>query len=122
MSSYTMKPVDKTFYNIRHKRQTIGSVRKRAVSREWVARIGDLVKYAPTAQQAFYDIVAARNRIDLCGEDDPVKARAALDKRNREIAAQNARVQEIMQPIYDEAARMGLRVYKTRRHRRRIPI
>jgi hypothetical protein len=122
MARYILKPSTESVFFIRYQGKNIGEVRRRAVGNEWIARIGSLVKYASTAQQAFYDIVASRNRIDLCGEDDPVKARAALDKRNAEIERRNAQAERDFAPLLETIEKLGLPYPRPRRRSRRIRI
>lgn len=117
MAKYILKPSTPTAFFIRYRGKNIGHITRKATdTRVWVAKIDSLTEYGSDAKDAFEKIVAARNRIDLCGENDPVKARAALDKRNAQ-AEQEARA---FAPVLDIARQLGLPV--PRRRGRRILI
>jgi G3E family GTPase len=102
MSSYVLKnTVPGRIFDIRLGGSKIGCVRK--IDDHFLAFTtgsGPMRRaQAHTAQAAFQDLVAILNRIDLCGEDDAAKARAALAERNARTEAHNAQVRKDMEPL-----------------------
>jgi len=88
MAKYILKPSTESVYFIRYRGSNIGSVFKHATEPKWVSKIGAHVAYGPTAADAFHAIVAIRNRVSICGENDHDKAEAALRERNERTAAE----------------------------------
>lgn len=90
MSNYYLKTQATDMYQITLSRAVVGFVRKvRQGENEgkFVGKIGDVVKYEPTAQAAFDAAVRACNRIAICGEDNEEKAREVIAERNAETRA-----------------------------------
>lgn len=124
MSRYIAKPVSESVWHIRQGGRKIGDIITRAGNRrDWRAKIGEHVGTGRTVREAFDAVITIVNRIELCGENDPVKARKALDQRNREIEARNEARRIIEQPMVDAVERFaraaGLPMMPRRRPRRK---
>lgn len=86
---YTLKPSTENVFFITSGRVKWGQV-VRAKDGQWVATMvmGTLIERADTAANAFHALMRARNRIQLCGENNEEKARAVLAERNARVRAE----------------------------------
>jgi hypothetical protein len=110
---YSLKGISPTVSEIKLGRDKIGTVTQYGSRYTAVVRAKDgrrVEKTDTTPRRAFQQIVAALNRIDICGEDDAGKAFAALRRRNEEQAAFAREVNQMI----------GLNVVTLRRRRVRI--
>lgn len=83
--AYTMTQISKSCYRITQGREKVGMVTKQDDG-SWVASLRNRrTEKSGTAVDAFKAAVKTANRIALCGEDDELKARAALRKENDEV-------------------------------------
>ena len=126
MPSYILKPtVPGRIYDIRLGGAKIGCVRK--VDDAFLAftiGAGPMRRATgPTANDAFSDLVALLNRIELCGEDDVEKARAAIAERNARTAELNAQHRKDMEPIREAFERaLGVQLPVRRPTYKRVRI
>lgn len=89
MANYLLKPMTNTSAKIVLGRKDVGFVRQITSGEntgKWIGRIDDEMVIKNTQRDAFYEIVAVRNRIALCGVNDRAKASEALQKRNERVA------------------------------------
>lgn len=107
MATYRLVPSTDSVYFIHLSRQRIGQVVKRAGNREWVARIDNITAYGNTARIAFDEVCRAKNRVNICGENDVEKARAKIEEQS---AATVKHVRSLNQLL-------GIPLFKTRRRR-----
>ena len=91
MANYLLKPMTNTSAKIVLGRKEVGFVRQITTGEntgKWVGRIENEMVIQNTQRDAFYEIVAVRNRIALCGVNDRAKATEALHKKNERVAQQ----------------------------------
>jgi hypothetical protein len=121
--SYILRKVSATVWTIRHERRQVGTVT------QYGSRYTGVLTHATKriertsevdANTAFRECVRAANQIDMCGTDDPAKAREALAQRNEATAQANADFHKLLGPeLAMLADRFGIR---PRVRRRRILI
>lgn len=112
--NYILKPLTNTSYTIQLGRDKVGFVRQTpsgAQAGSWIVSLrGDLQTGFASAKEAFTAAVRRANRIEICGEDNAEKARAALAQQNAEVRREAAQLAEDFRPIIDIAARHGIQL------------
>lgn len=127
MSKYILKAtVPDRIFDIRLSGAKIGCVRKKDDGNfiAFTTGTGPMQRAtAATANEAFTELVTILNRISLCGENDAMKAREALAKRNARVEKQNAQDRKDMEPIVEAFEKvLGVRLPQRRPRYTKIRI